>query len=335
MPHQTNGILYDYTLDRRYSQELKRPVRRLIVFLPGQICHFWRMRKGNCCCNCSIPWSNVLALRGTVEGYNFEEIPVAFSAHREMLDTALSGSDEFESLVIFNGGSFFTDDEIPEQFRQYAIQRFADHPTARQLLVEARPEHLKEADLEHYAKIVGSKKLKVAIGLESSSDFVRNKLHGKAMGKASFERKVAMAKGVGVQIQVYVFLKPAGLTEKQAIEDVLETCTYLHEIGVDEMALSCAFIPQGSHLEVLYRKGDFRPPWLWSIMKIHEQAQRKGWPLSIGGFDDFPPPIAVAHNCDDCSEPVKRALDDLREIGRFSEPPARCECENEWLAEIS
>lgn len=335
MPHETDGAQFDFVIDQIYSQELQKPIKRLVIFLPGQVCHFWRMRKGDCCNNCAIPWSNVLALGKSVQDYDFSEIPVQFEAHRAMLDKAFESSNGVDTIVIFNGGSFLTSHEISETFRQYAMEQFASHPTAQQLLVEARPEHLKEADLRNYQRTIAPKKLKIAIGFESSDDFVRNDLHMKSMGKTNFERKVRMAKALGVQIQTYVFLKPAGLSEKDAIADVLQTCQYLQNLDVDEMALSCAFVPEGGKLQPLYEKGEFRPPWLWSILEIADRAQVNGWPLSIGGFDDFPPPIAVAHNCDRCSEPVKSALDTYRVSGKMIQSFETCGCKHEWREEVS
>ena len=149
-----------------------------------------------------------------------------------------------------------------------------------------------------------------------------------------FEKKVEMLQQLGVKVYVYVFLKAPEISEHRALNEALNTIRYLIGLGVDEIALSCAFVSENTPLEHEYRNGSFTPPTLWSIAEILHHAKENNWPLSLGGFDDTPPPIAIPSNCHNCNPAIYELFELYRKRGTFriSDLPI-CSCKKNWLAD--
>jgi hypothetical protein len=200
-----------------------------------------------------------------------------------------------EQLVIYNGGSFLSDKEIPPKTQLAILDFVKNHATLQKIVVESRAEFATEQKLTAYKKAIGDKKLEIAFGLESANDTVRNHYLKKGMTKQTFENAVTLCKAEGVEVFAYVFLKAHCLTEEGAIQDAIESIEYCFEKGVDEVSLSCAFVQVGTLLHRLWQDGKYQPPLLSSIVKVIKATAEYG-PVRIGSFDDEPPPIAKPSN---------------------------------------
>lgn len=329
-----NGVLYGFSKDTRFAPSEGRQVIRLTQLFPGQGCGIWLDRKSDCCIFCRLPAGTRLAVMGEGHEDHFEPWIVPAADYKTMIDMSLQDSNGIDAITCFNGGSFLSDREVPSEIRRYLYKKFADHPSATELMVESRPEFVRRETLDEAAKFIGDKSLMVAIGLESMDDRVRNQLLKKFIGKQSFLRSIELLKSYGMKSFVYVFLGTPGLTEKQAYEDALQTIEALVSLEVDEIALSCAFVPPGGKLEEMYATGAFRPPWLWTVLQLIEDARARNWPLSVGGFEDFPPPIATAMNCGSCDTQILSAIETYRQSGVLSSTHA-CSCHATWAHEMA
>lgn len=323
------GTLFGYYTDTYYAPDQKRPIKRLVQLLPGQGCSIWLDRKSDCCVFCQLPAGTRRAVLGEGFDDHFEPWTVAPDDYAAMITESLAAGTGVDSIVCFNGGSFLSDREVPALVRQQLYHGFEVHPTATELMIESRPELVK-ADMLHEAQdIIGDKDLKVAIGLESIDDHVRNNILKKFIGRKSFLRAIDLLRARNLKSFVYVFLGAPGLSPREAYEDAFQTIDFLAALGVDEIALSCAFIPPGGQLEKMHAAGTFRPPWLWTICQLIDDAVANDWPLSVGGFDDFPPPIAVSHNCGECDLLILGEIDNYRARGHFAQK-TKCACRQTW-----
>lgn len=332
MEHYTeNGTLYGFFTETRFAPSQRRPVKRQVMLIPGQGCVPWLKTKGECCTFCRLPAGTRFAVLGDGHEDHFRPWRVPQSDYVEMIETALSEAGDVENITVFNGGSFLTDHEIPPEVRKHIYRRFAEHPTASELMVESRPEFVRDDVLDEALRVISEKKLMVGIGLESIDDHIRNNVLKKYIGRTSFLAAIKRLQHRGARTFVYAFLGAPGLSEREAYHDAQQTIQFLVNLGVDEIALSCAFVPPGGHLEKLYRRDAFRPPWLWTIIELMAEARQHSWPLSVGGFDDFPPPVAIAQNCGRCDPQVMNVIDAYRSSGNLplSALP-QCGCRSEW-----
>jgi len=330
MSKTVQSFPYDFTTDLRYSPVYQQKIQQRTLIIPGGGCAYYRAKKGDVCPFCAFPDFSRFVIKG--EGHEQDFTPWTLNAdiYQQMYDSAVSASGEYQKLAVFNGGSFFPSPEIPAQTQRYIYEDAAQRENIRQLMVEAYPNYIAKAKLLEARTILGATDLMVAVGFESISEKVRNNFLKKRIELGLFEKKVALMQDLGVQVFIYAFLKAPQLSERQAIDETLATLEYLHNLGVDEIALSCAFVPPATVLETQYNKGEFRPPWLWSILEIMQQAKINHWPLTIGGFEDTPPPVAGPNNCPECDSKVNSFIAEYRLQGKNLATQPSCHCQQKW-----
>lgn len=331
MTHILDGYTYDYSLAQRYSPIARRPMRQLTLAIPGGGCKYWIKTRGKGCTFCGFPGLTRMLNLGEGHEDFFGGWRLDATTFERMYRNAIEHGSSADKLAIFNGGSFFVDSEIPPEFRRAALADASGRAHLRQIMVESRPEYLTPAALDEAEPVLAAgKDFVIGLGVESAADRVRNKLLKKGMHRSDIERSFKLMKERGVKVFAYAFLKAPGLGEREALADARETLAYLTDLGADEIALSCAFVPPGTPLEADYAAGGFRPPWLWTVLQIIDDARAHGWPLSVGGFEDNPPPVAIASNCPSCDRAVMQRIDRFRSTGAIIGEAPSCECRAVW-----
>jgi len=335
MTYTLGGHTFDYSSETRYSPVYEQTVRQLTLAIPGGGCQFWIKTRGKGCTFCGFPGLTRHLNLGEGHEDFFGGWQLSTDILLRMYQTALDSDASCNKLAIFNGGSFFVDSEVAPNFRQYVYKDVAQRSNIKLLMVESRPEYIKPSHLDEALPVLeAGKDFMVGIGVESADDRVRNKLLAKGMHKKDIESAIRLLQSRGAKVFAYAFLKAPGLSEKEARIDAINTLNYLTNIGVDEIALSCAFVPPNTPLEQRFLAGEFRPPWLWTILEVLEKAGKFHWPLSVGGFNDNPKPVAIAQNCGACNERIMSVIDRFREVGKFSKPQ-HCSCYTTWETNVN
>jgi radical SAM enzyme (TIGR01210 family) len=335
MTHSIQGYPFDYFDKLKYSPVYQHKIKQRTLVIPGGGCVYYRANKGDVCPFCAFPPFSRYVIKGENHEDYFESWALTADIYKAMLAESLKDNQHFDKLAVFNGGSFFPASELPNEFQIAVYEEAASRRNIKQLMVEAYPTFISQKKLIEAKSILGSTDLMVGIGFESLNEKVRNEYLKKRIDLAQFEEKVKLMQHLGVKVFIYAFLKAPQLTEGQALNETLNTIDYLHKLGVDEIALSCAFVPPGTNLESLYKMGEFRPPWLWSIIEIINTAQKQKWPLSIGGFEDTPPPVAAPSNCQKCDEVILEKIEKHRlsnQSNLFLD--LNCQCKSEWQIQI-
>ena len=290
-------------IDKVFEPFWQKLVDRWVLELPGAGCEWFKKTGG-----CTMCGFNQSTYKYTFGGklYPHFVFMLLFYWAKFLIRKAKP-----EILVIYNGGSFLSDKEIPLK-TQLAILKFVrQHKTIKKIMVESRAEFVNEIKLRLYKNAIGPKELEIALGLESADDKVRNECLRKGLSKEVFEKAVKLCHDFGFQTFAYVFLKPHCFNEKEAVEDAVKSIEYCFQVKVDEVSLSCAFVQEWTMLHELYQAGKFQPPTLWSIIEVIQRTAQLG-PVRIGSFDDDPPPIAKPHNCGECDFGVLVAIEDYR-----------------------
>lgn len=305
-------------IDNVFDPILGRKVIRWVLELPGAGCEWYKNTGG-----CTMCGFNRSTQKYTFGGHLYPHWIFMLIFYYAYL---LVRQSKPEILVIYNGGSFLSNREIPSR-TQLAILRFVkNHPTILKVMVETRAEFIIRPKLEEYKKAIGGKKLEIAIGLESADDHIRNECLRKGLSKKVFERAIALCRDHAVSTFAYVFLKPESLSDEEAIDDAVASIKYCAENLVDEVSLSCAFVQEGTPLHLLFKAGLFTPPTLWSIIEVVKRTAGI-IPIRIGSFDDEPPPIARPYNCLLCNDWVMSAINQYREDHDLSVfDSLRCGC---------
>lgn len=305
-------------------------VRRWVLLLPGSGCEWWKDSGGGCTM-CALP----LAARKYSLGFLLpaHAFQLLYLAGQRMV-----ASQQPETLAIFNGGSFLCDQEIPARAQEWICEQVAAHPTIEKLMVESLPQFVTEGKLAALSARLGGKTLEVGIGLEVYSDRVRSRNVRKNFSRREFERAVRVLQSCGAKLWVYVFLKPLGLSEREAIEEAVQAIHYAAGLGAVEIGLSCAFVQERTQMSAAYHRGEFRPPWLWSVLEVLHRCQNVRPRVHVGGFTDDPEPIAVPSNCEACSPGLYVRLEEFRRTHDLEgllvlEP--ECLCRQVWHSSTS
>ena len=90
---------------------------------------------------------------------------------------------------------------------------------------------------------------------------------------------------------------------------------------------------QKGYLHDIYVEGNYRPPWLWTIVKLINKIHGMG-EIQIGTSDDYPPPIAVRANCTLCNDDFEAAVEKYnrtQDVSVFE--GLHCQCMKKWTRE--
>jgi radical SAM enzyme (TIGR01210 family) len=265
-------------------------------------------------------------------------------AKQTRMDKAISVGDylkqfqnEFEKidfkmnpiLNLYNNGSFINDNEIPPEARIGMLKKINKNPYIKMLVLETRPEFVTEEKITEINRIITDKHVELGVGLEIKNDFLRRICVNKGFSLKRFD-SAAHIIIKHLNLRTYVLLKPLFLTEKEGIENAVETIEYAFERGATTVSLEACTIQDFTLMKYCYERGLYSPPWLWSIIEVVKKVKTPG-KLIVGLFKFFPSPSAVPNNCEQCNEKV---MERIMQYNRTLDPKTFeglvCDCKNEW-----
>lgn len=241
--------------------------------------------------------------------------------------------DEYRLVKIFTSGSFFDPVEVPPAFRKEVASAFR----GKLVIAETRPEYITEDAFASFIDTIddGSWKIPLycAIGLETSNDFIREKCINKGFDFKAFVSASAVAHASGAGVKAYLLFKPLFLTEREALEDMRTTIRDITPYA-DLISMNPCTVQRNTELEYYWKRGAYRPPYLWSVLTLLNESPVHMTCDPLGGGQKRGP-----HNCGSCDyELVKGIRDyslsaDRDLIGALLETPCGCKCEWEFVLE--
>lgn len=235
---------------------------------------------------------------------------------------------EYCMVKIFTSGSFFDPAEVPPEFLSDVASAFR----GKLLIVETRPEYINKETLASFIEGLddGSHKLSLycAIGLETSNDLIREKCINKGITFADFTKAAAMVRSASAGVKAYLLHKPLFLTEREALEDMQKTIRDILP-HADLVSMNPCTVQRNTELEYYWKRGAYRPPYLWSVLTLLKDAPVHMTCDPLGGGQKRGP-----HNCGKCDYEIVRGIRDFslnadRElIAAFLE--TECTCKEEW-----
>lgn len=279
----------------------------LVLILATKGCS-WALRSG--CSMCG--YTNDSASRATEES-----IWVQYNSALEKLH-------DQRVVKIYTSGSFLDRFEISPALKIRIIEDL--YPRVDKIVVETRHEYITRENLEDLRRF--SDKLILAVGLESSNDMVLNYSVNKPSNFSHFRKSVSLASSMGFAIKSYLMLKPPFMSELDAIEDAVTTAKSISEFS-ESISINPTNIQKDTVVELLWRKGNYRPPWLWSVVEVlirTDELPRRVLSKPTGAGT-----IRGAHNCGRCDDRVMRAIADYsrhRKVESLSS--LDCSCRKVW-----
>jgi archaeosine synthase beta-subunit len=249
----------------------------------------------------------------------------------------LSTVGEMDILTL---GSFFNDSEVAPATRLAIMERLAKLKQVRRVSVESRAEYVTVAKIKEIKKALGADKiLEFGIGLESANDYLRNKVIKKGLSKKSFEDTVAKVKKAGANLLAYLLVKPPHVSEKEAIDDAVQSAAYVFQVakkyGVSaRAAFEPVFVCENTHLEDLYLNAKYRLLNLWSVVEVIKSAHQYGC-IFVGLSDEDLSMERMPYSCSLCNEKIVREIENFNSTQDISGlNQLDCQCKVEYLQKI-
>ncbi|MEM3086126.1 MAG: archaeosine biosynthesis radical SAM protein RaSEA [Halobacteria archaeon] len=254
---------------------------------------------------------------------------VASDALITQYESAMSECPEGAVIKLYTSGSFYDAKEVPPEAQEEILKRLAGDPRPRKVIIETMPEYI----TPEIFRLPVPPGLEFAIGLESSSDYVRDRCVVKGFTWEGFKRACGVARDHGATVKAYTILKPPFLTEADAIEDAVKTCRDAFSVpNVTTVSMNLCNVQRNTPVERLWRRGEFRPPWLWSATEALGRMRSEA-PADRVVISD---PLAAGsprgpHNCGECDAGFAAAIrrydlsQDPAEFGGLS-----CGCRDVW-----
>ena len=107
----------------------------------------------------------------------------------------------------------------------------------------------------------------MAVGLETTNDAIREKSIDKGNTFADFKQAAEIAHKAGVSIKAYLMMKPLFLTEREAMDDMQKSIAEVAPYA-DMISMNLCTVQGKTELEQYWQRGSFRPPYLWSAVKV-------------------------------------------------------------------
>lgn len=234
---------------------------------------------------------------------------------------------DVEYLKIFNSGSFFDDSEISDKMRQ-KIFAMINEKKIKRLQVESRPEFLNSEKLKEAKKNLKAQ-LEVGIGLETTNDDIRVNCINKGFLLEDFINALNICKEFEVETKAYLLIKPLFLGEKEALEDAVNSAVEVSKLGVSRISFNPVNVQKGTLLEYMWRRGEYRPPWLWTVVETLKKTRRK---VRIPILSH---PVATGkrrgpHNCGECNGDIHNAIINFSITQDHKYLNGKCDCEEMW-----
>jgi archaeosine synthase beta-subunit len=245
----------------------------------------------------------------------------------EQLSRAIARYREEPYVKIYTSGSFLDDREVDPASRTAIVSAFSGR--ARRLLFETLPEFVRP-EVVGPLRDVFAGELEVALGLESTNPTVLARFVNKGSPPSEYLEAADRLASLGVRKKAYLLLKPPYLAESEAVADVVRS---VREAAphFDSLSVNPVHIQNGTVVEWLYHRGRYRPPWLWSLVRVlREGAMVRGTSRLVsfptaGGLSRGP------HNCGSCDGRVLSAIEEASLSQEFTPlDDLDCACRSEW-----
>lgn len=236
--------------------------------------------------------------------------------------------EEIVAVKVYTSGSLFDSREVPPLARD----SLAALLRGKLVIAETRPEYVSEESISSFLSGIDDNShdnpLYVAIGVETSNDTIREKCINKGFTWNDFSGAVNVARHAGAGVKAYLLAKPLFLTEREAISDMKSSIRDLSGFA-DMISLNPCTVQRGTELEYYWKRGEYRPPYLWSILSILMESPVHLTCDPLGGGQ-----MRGAHNCGSCDREIVKGIREYslsadRELLRaILQTP--CTCREEW-----
>lgn len=255
--------------------------------------------------------------------------PAELTQQRERIHQAYRGQPY---VKFYTSGSFLDDREVDSDSRVALVRSFSGR--ARRLLFETLPEFATPEKLAPLRDAFEGE-IEVALGLESTQPEVLGRLINKGAPPSAYLDAADRIRGLGMRSKGYLLLKPPYLTEEESVADVLTSIDRARD-HFDTLSVNPVHIQNGTVVEWLFRRGRYRPPWLWSVVEVLSAGALRAHGVRLVSFPTAGGLPRGPHNCRSCDRQVLAAIETASLDQRFDDlGRLDCACRRTYAEERS
>lgn len=236
-------------------------------------------------------------------------------------DEVMRHFNDEKIVKIFTSGSFFNEKEIPKALQDKILETL--NKKTEKIIIETRPEFVSRERVKDIQNV------EIAIGLESANDFVLENSINKGFKREDYIKAATIINDLGIRMKTYLLIKPPFLSEREAINDAVKSADIAAKYS-QTISFNPVNIQRYTLVEKLWRNGEYRTPWLWSVVEVLKQSSK------IKDVKLMSSPTAGgtrrgAHNCGRCDVDFLKAIkefsltQDLSFLNKLG-----CNCKEEW-----
>ncbi|ADD08631.1 archaeosine biosynthesis radical SAM protein RaSEA [Candidatus Aciduliprofundum boonei] len=227
-----------------------------------------------------------------------------------------------EVVKVFTSGSFLDDWEVPPKIQNALYDKFS---SAKRIIVESRPEYVTR---EKAKKIAERGNIMVALGLESANNETLRKRINKGFKVEDYVRAAEILNEFDIPVKTYILLKPPFMSERQAIEEAIYSVEFASQYS-EIVSVNPMNIQNYTLVEYLWRRGEYRAPWLWSVVEVLKRTANLD--ADVVSFPTAGGKTRGAHNCGKCDEKVLKAIENFSLTQNLeSLENLNCSCKERW-----
>lgn len=302
-------------------------VDRLIIFLRGTGCYMTRKQGG--CTFCGF-YNATNYTKRIPDHYFMKQIENALEKYKDCME-------KYPIICIYNDGSLLCEEEISQSIIYKIFEKLEQIPTVKKVVLEARVDDITEEKIREIRKIY-HKELEISVGFESSNEEIRELCMNKYFSNERFESIVELCKRYNAEIIPLMILKPAFLSEKEAIDDYISSLKYLDKFNLSRIDMEIMTIEKNTLNHILWKQGYYQLPKLWSVIYIlqRKKALDLKTRVYISPMHYSVEAECMSSNCKQCTDLVVRYFNQYNE----SENPEifnkiQCDCKKEWIQLIN
>jgi len=243
-------------------------------------------------------------------GYHDEAAPASGEDLLHQFGEALQRRRGERIAKVYTSGSFFDDGEVPPGIRARILGELSG--AFGRVVIESRPVFLTEGAVSD--ALSSCPGLEVALGLESASPRVLERSVRKGFTFSDYADGATLVRRLGGRVRTYLLLKPPFLTEREAVEDAVASALRAAPLS-DTVSLNPVNVQRGTLVDRLWRRGLYRPPWLWSAAEALLRVRRGLGEAAPGARLVCAPSGAGRRrgpqNCGGCDASVLSALEEF------------------------
>lgn len=296
-----------------------KPGRALVMILPTRGCYLAQSKLGGCSM-CSFVNANPSC--PDLEGL-FDAFKASFERKVE--------TEEPLAVKVYSSGSVLDPAEVPPNVLEKMLRYLSLKEFVEEVTLESLPCFVTDERLQAISEWISPDRIEIAIGLETASNDIRINMINKPFNWSDFQKAVEIILDKGMHAKAYVLVKPPFLSEQRALDDGEETGKRAIDIGVETLSLNLTTVMKYSYAEHMFKRRDYRPPWLWTGVELCQRLKSYSSPTRIVCCPSGSGNPRVPHNCGKCDSDVVNALREFSDNQDLSHLVAlSCNCRDEY-----